>query len=665
MDYIVTQAANVYQFEGKIIVREATFTNTDTGHLKIIARTESDTYTYECDITNTRGNMPSCVLTFSGEAKQYPFTNGGFMYDNTAYFTVSNVVNNGFDNVASIVPVSPLVAGMYGYRTYIGTGGATKNVDFTIEADFPIFCGEATMILDIYGQYLSLDNTDVYQYRNEVAVDGNYEHVNLAVNFGGMTNDIPHNEVWSIQNFLKVDGVLTSTKGYDFRIKPDAKIYIVYHDKGLNGDGTPNFILHITESPWEQKPYHAPDIAYAETNALDTDYWLGYWTDYDSGTSYAGYGSTNIPIYDSDEKGQAYAQGLIGIEDAINSGETTITSSTIGDDLAETEIPAVNLAVSGVGCNIYALSEAQIKTLMSDCLYQTDPTIINNVKDALWTWGNNPIDFFIDCYYVPFDISNFYNTDSAGVKFGTYVFTNYVYPIVTETSGSRKTLFNTTFEGVYGDWRDYTQFEYDLFLPFIGFVKLDVAKYLNKKVRCEMMFDLTTHNLRYYLFCDDVITDRFDGSVGINIPLMASDMVNKAKNDRQAGYDYVGRAVQLASSPLSWGGGQNPISSAVNGILGAKQALEKGMERARESVNGGFASSMNVYDITMAYLRIREKQLVIPDTIHSLYNYPSYYMGPISALSGYCELVNARFSSTATQPEIEEIESLLRNGVIL
>lgn len=661
----------------KITVVENDYTEDNVGHLTAHAtwtggRRGSGNATFSEILTNPNGNLPALCLFFNENSLGWttPTAYWGCGFNQAGgNLTESNksYVNWEATTISGSTPpflISPIWASMAGWD--LSLANQDFECEIVIEADFPIFlCPYNISLSEGFGIGFIHDQSDTTAetYANQV-MSGDYSNLDKAVNFNTGINEIPHNEVWSIQNYLKINGTLTTSKAYAFRIKPDAKIYLVLHDKGLNGDGSANFILHITESPWEQKSYHAPDSAYTETSILDSEYWNGYWTDYNNGTEYVGYGSTNIPIFDSDEKGQAYAQGLIGIEDAINSGDTTITSSTIGEGLEETEIPSIDLAVSGVGCNIYALSKTQIKTLMADCLYQTDPTIIDNLKDALWTWGNNPIDFFIDCYYVPFDITDFYSTDTAAVKFGTYVFTNYVYPIVLETAGTRKTLFNTTFEGVYGDWRDYTQFEYDLFLPFIGFVKLDVIKYLNKKVRCEMMFDLTTHNLRYYLFCDNIITDRFDGSVGINIPLMASDMVNKAKNDRQAGYDYIGSAVQLASAPLAIAGGQNPITSAVNGVIGAKQALEKANERARESVNGGFSSSMNVYDITMAYLRIREKQIIKPSTLNATYNYPSFYIGALSSLSGYCEIADIQLKSNCTESEYNEIINLLKGGVI-
>lgn len=324
---------------------------------------------------------------------------------------------------------------------------------------------------------------------------------------------------------------------------------------------------------------------------------------------------------------------------------------------------------------------------MSKYLYVTDPTLLSNISDGLWLWGNNPIDFFIDCYYIPFDITNFYTTVNADMKFGTYRFESTqgwsTFPVVQETNGQRLTLFNTTFEGIYGDWRDYSQFEYDLFLPFYGFFKLDLYKYLNHVVRCEMMFDVTTHNLRYYLFVDDVITDRIDSSVGINLPLMSSDYVNKAKSDRQArresdrtaykgigGFATGGLAVAggiaTGNANLAINGGISAINSVIDAKYNLDALADKVKENATQSVEGAYSSSMNIYDIRYAYLRITESELILPDKLNELYGYPSYYMGSASALSGYCEISDIRLKSfTGTVEELNALKGALREGVVL
>lgn len=565
-------------------------------------------------------------------------------------------------------------------------------VNIVLRANFPIFASGYELktsppLYDITGDFYWFSNwgTTDRTYANQIS-NKNYSNINQAINYYSVINEIPVNKVWHITNYLKTNGTITNTKNYDFRIRPDAKIYFVLTNR-VSGDSSANMILHITKSPWLQKLGPAPDSSYAETSLLDSEYWWGNWLNYDNGTDYIGYGSTNIPIFDSEEKGTAYANGEIGEDASINGGSSSIRTSTIGDSLQSTDIPTVNLSTSGVGCYIYALSETQIKNLMSNYLYVTNATEIQNISDGIWLWGNNPIDFFIDCYYIPFDITNFYTTVNADMKFGTYRFDSGqgwdTFPVVQETNGQRLTLFNTTFEGIYGDWRDYSQFEYDLFLPFFGFFKLDLYKYLNHTVRCEMMFDVTTHNLRYYLFVDDVITDRIDSSVGINLPLMSSDMVNKAKSDRQArresdrtAYKAIGSfltgglavAGGIASGNASYAvnGGTSAITSVIDAKYNLDALADKVHENATQSVEGAFSSSMNIYDIRYAYLRITERELVIPDKIHELYNYPSYYMGSASALSGYCEISDIRIKSfTGTVEELNALKNALREGVIL
>ncbi len=552
-----------------------------------------------------------------------------------------------------------------------------NDVTITIDADFPIFAMDSTTSEDgTGGSYVRFANTNFNTYESEIKVE-NTEHINLAVNYKNVINEIPSDHIWTIRCNLKKNGSFVSgtNKAYDFKIQPDARIWLVYTDR-LNGDASPNFILHLNKSPWLQKNAYAPDSTYAETSSLDTDYWWGNWQDYDTGDSYTGIASTNIPIFDSDEKGDAYGRGEIGIDEALNGGDTSFSRSTIGNDLSASDIPTVNLAVSGCGSYIYALSSSDLKDVMSNYVYTTDETLQGNIQGGLWLWGNNPADFIIDLYYIPFAITNFYDTINANLKFGTYQIPDTTYSAVKEANGNRITLFNTTFEGIYGDWRDFTQFDYELFLPFKGFVTLDVYKILNRTVRCEMMFDITTHNIRYYLFADDVIIERFDASVGVNMPIMASDMVNKAKAEHEAtlgavksGANAVGGLIGNGAKLFAGdvvGGVTGLIQTSTNAVIDGIKTYDTFASHETQSVQGSFSSSMNIYDITYAYIKITERGLIIPDKLHTLYNYPSYYMGKASALSGYCEISDIRLNGfTGTKDEAIALKNDLKEGVIL
>lgn len=658
---------------------------------------DADNYNFIIELTTTYGshikrsyrvnrvndNMPAMVLSYTEWLSDYLFkanAYGGGIVEARGYIsdypstsltgTLVSEINNSLLDIWS----ESLSLGSCGLQLRANNVTGNNTGLLTITADFPIFICNITEEADGTNINTKGSNTNnCLTYRSEV-LNGNYSHVNQAINFKSLTNEVPINQVWTARTHLKKNGsvVAATSKAYDFRILPDAKIWFVYTDKGLNGDGSANLILHISESPWLQKSAYAPDSAYAETTLLDDTYWMGNWMDYDSGDSYTGWLSTNIPIFDSEEKGNKYAAGEIGIDEAINGGDTTFSISTIGDDLSSTDIPTVNLATSGAGCFIYDLSESDIKEIMSNYLYTDDASLKAEYVDALWMWGNNPIDFFIDLYYIPFSITNFYDTIAANLKFGTYQIPDTSYRTVKEANGDRIELFNTSFEGIYGDWRDYTLFTYELYLPYVGFIELDPQKYVNHMVSCEMMFDITTHNLRYFIFSDGIISDRVDGSVGVNIPLMATDQVNKAKNDRNLKYGALTNTVSGAASiglgvtSKDVGGGISGVVSGISNIINAVKMNEDTKQKAGQSVEGAFSSAMNIYDISYAYLKITEKGTLIPDKLHTLYGYPCYYMGKASALSGYCELSDIRLSGfTGTKDEAETLKVILKEGVIL
>lgn len=670
------------------------YSDDNTGHVKISYYEGAwrQTKTLEFDVTNTLGFLPALDVSVSTTAPSAGANDYGWNMVNglvmtpvdTNKYVVSNIdTSNWYTSSVNFFALGMI----FSYPRYGVAKGNGQLVEVTIEANFPLFFENPVDYTFEGGRgtnysYNSIDDSLVYEVAN-----GNYDHISQAANYESGVTDIPADKTYFIRSTLKVNGTPTTSKGYCFQISPDAKICL-YQDDSPTGDGSPNLHLIISPYPCLVKGYSEPDEDYTESSNPDTEYWhSGYWRDINTGINYTGICSTNIPIFRGQENAQKYLDGELSESDALNGGSLSNKDSTIGNQLQGTDIPTVNLSTSGVGTYIYALSETQIKTLMSNYLYVTDPTLLSNISDGLWLWGNNPIDFFIDCYYIPFDITNFYTTHNADMKFGTYRFESSqgwsTFPVVQETNGQRLTLFNTTFEGVYGDWRDYSQFEYDLFLPFYGFFKLDLYKYLNHTVRCEMMFDVTTHNLRYYLFVDDVITDRIDSSVGINLPLMSSDMVNKAKSDRQArresdrtAYRAMGAfltgglavAGGIASGNASYAvnGGTSAITSVIDAKYNLDALADKVHENATQHVEGAYSSSMNIYDIRYAYLRITESELIMPDKLNELYGYPSYYMGSASALSGYCEISDIRLKSfTGTVEELNALKGALREGVIL
>lgn len=532
-----------------------------------------------------------------------------------------------------------------------------------IDADFPIFMKELEVVSsstdhETYGA--GLDN-DLLDYCREIMWNDDQSHIDLAVNTGDISDTIPRNKIYFINNRLKKNGTIIETKRNEFQIAPDGRIWLVapQHDNTgqsynmtLYMQGTGMTFKHRTPgNPWTLEHLLTPTLS---------KYYYGEWTDYGNGDFYKTINNTNIPIFADTTAGDAYGDGMIGEDMALNAGELEDRRTTTGTDLESTDIPNITVGASGIGCNVWALDRGNINSIMS-ILFDDDQTIIDDIKKGTWLWGNNPADFIISCYFVPFDVSSFYDTTTDRVYLGFYD-TNLDYTKVKESksSGQRITLVNTTIDSVYGDWRDYTNFKYEIYLPYVGFYPLDVMSYLNKTLTVEMAFDIMTHNIRYYLFADGKIVDRVDGSVGYDIPLMATDQVNKAKSDLAGITNVVKGGVEMAGGVAT-----GNIGMLSKGGMDTFKGVQSGFAYPKQEIVGNVSSSMNIYDINYCYLKITEKDTLKPDQLNTVYNYPSYFIGNASELSGYTIIDDLQFACTGSSEEINEILSLLRGGVIL
>lgn len=631
----------------------------------------------EIKVTSTTGNNLPALILKGLQYGQCPFSfYTGYDYFvipfNLSWYGGSQYQNPGVNYEIVNVTSDAGIDFYDGSRVALAAERLYVNSEvlITIEADFPIFGGPVDVLEETASTtfYYYSENPTFQGYVNEVLYNGDLTNIDLALNaHGSQPEEIDEDKIYFINNSLKVNRSIVSgsSKAYRFKIDKYSRIGL-YCDLPHGNDKQSNMVLKIsgtkpfkwnipTNNTWTEATSLPSGAINYQYNANSS------WTDFATGDICYANLSTNIKIFSSEEALDEYFD-TGDANDAINGGDDDGgKESDIGGKLDSTDIPTTTPGLSGTGSYVYALSLTNLKTIISDCLYVTDNDVIDALKGGLWLWGNNPIDFLIDCYYVPFSLSHFYTLGSAGVKFGTYAFPNAgTFPIVTDANGNRIVLFNTFFSRIYGDWRDFAYVTYDLYLPFLGFVPLDVNKYMDKNVKCEMMFDVTTHNLRYYLYADGIVTDRFDASVGINLPLMATDQVNKAKMDIQNTKDTVNAGIGVVGS-LAVGN----VGGSISGIMDLAQGMASVMgQKTPEKVVGGFSSSMNIYDIKYAYLRITENKHLVPNNLHGVYNYPSYYIGTLDALSGYCEIEDIQLKSNCSEYEYNEIKNILKGGVI-
>ena len=556
----------------------------------------------------------------------------------------------------------PGVFQIYGTDT-IGLGGtitkeAPNNIQVTIDANFPIFAFGETIHTDALSWYIEYaDTTTATSYVNQIT-HGVYTNLETAINFGGAREGIDTSREYFIISQVKKNGVVQSFKHYKFTIMEDAKISLAH-----SGD---DWILQITEMPYKYIDLSNggySSISWTETNVLLPNHVAyPYNEDYAINDDlYTVWLYTNIPRFDSVEQRNKYNAGEIGIDSAIDGGGSYKTSP-IGEILGETDIDTSTFDASVSGSNVYLLSSSDLADVKN---YLFDPNKKTVLSDGLWAWGNAPISALIGLYYVPFDVSDFYTTITAGIKFGSHVATDLGYKTLATVGGDMKDIFSTSLEGKYGDFRDYDYMSYEIYLPYVGkFIPLDPGKFLNKMVECKAVFDAHKHELRYYLFANGIIQERIDATVGVDLPLISTDNVSKAKTDIASKFNDLNNIASALGGIAS-----GDATTAMSSIFSAGTKIAQNtMQRATkpvESITGGYSSALNTLDVRYPYLRLTEKPTIKPTKLNTIYNYPSYYMGVCSNLHGYCEISDIQLVSTATQPEIDEIISLLRSGVIL
>ena len=529
--------------------------------------------------------------------------------------------------------------------------------NITFDADFPIFAGgyeQAAAQAYQVGEAWQFNNASMQTYMQEI-YNGDFTHASLAANYEDLADTVRTNDEYFIYSQVKRDNVTIAYKGFKFAILPDSKISLAH----VNDD----WILNITDMPYKYMDLSNggySSMSWTEANALLSDHVsYPYNEDYtEGGHNYTVWLYTNIPRFDSQEKQQQYNDGIIGIDSAIDGGGSAKLSS-IGTPISSSDIETSTFDSSVSGSTLYLMTAAQMRDLKD---YLFDPNHKTSLQDGLWMWGNTPASVIIGLYHVPFNVSDFYTTDQAGVKFGSHVATDLGFYTIGTVGGKRKTLFTETFAGKYGDFRDYEYMKYELYLPFVGrFIELDANKYLNKIIKCEMLFDAYKHEVRYFLFANGVLQDRVDCTCGVEMPLISTDNVSKAKTDIATRFDDVNNMAQGIQGAMMGSMGVGSIVSSVSGLIQNKMTRKM---KPAETIQGGFSSSLNTFDIRYPYLRITEDLTVKPSKLNQVYGYPSYYIGPASQLSGYCEIDDIQLVSSATDAEINEIKQLLKEGVI-
>lgn len=243
--------------------------------------------------------------------------------------------------------------------------------------------------------------------------------------------------------------------------------------------------------------------------------------------------------------------------------------TTDSDDSDNPSVIDPSLIVSNVGCgaSMYAMTKANFSALVN---WLWTSTFIDNIKLI----NNSPIENIISAQLFPFSISNLSDT--------TITLGNVDTPIVGEILPStfnnfhRQLVASYKVESFYNNFLDFSPYtSISIYLPYIGIKPLDANMINGKTLDVYYTFDLSSGACVASIYVDGNVLYMFEGQIGINLPLSAS---NRAQVD--ATYVAIG-ASAVMSIASAWIGASGNIATAT---FKAEQA-SKNIDKAWDSVD--------------------------------------------------------------------------------
>lgn len=207
----------------------------------------------------------------------------------------------------------------------------------------------------------------------------------------------------------------------------------------------------------------------------------------------------------------------------------------------------------------------------------------------------------------------------------------------------------------FGNVFDYDPFtQIYIYLPFIGIEKLDTGDVMRGVIGVKYHVDVLTGA------CLAEITVTRDGAGGIIYTFAGNCAVQYPISSGS----YMGIVASLASiaggvvGTIASGGAIAPVAmGAVGGVMNA---------HTRVNHSGAFSGNAGAMGVKKPYLIITRPQTCLADDFPAYDGYPANKTTTLSDCSGFVKCETCHIENVpATDEELSEIESLLKNGVLI
>ena len=316
-------------------------------------------------------------------------------------------------------------------------------------------------------------------------------------------------------------------------------------------------------------------------------------------------------------------------------------SQKFDDDSSDVESDIATNSNISLLTSTYAMTETNLKALgkkLWDDSFLKEISMLNN----------SPIENLLSAKAFPFPIPTSGATEKnvimGNVNMGVsgYELPSSFNP--TKTIGSF--MVDKKFNGVL-EWLNY-HIKVICYLPYIGFVELNIKEIINKTVTLKYIYDVITGVCTACFYSNGIEICKYSGTIAIDIPITAS---NRAQVE--AGY---------ITSALG------AIGSLMTGnILGlASSAFGALMNQNHFTTKGSPSPSCDAFDEQKAFIIIDYPVYYPPTNYAHDYGYPCNLSMKLGNCKGFTKCANVDVDGlSCTEEERAELKRLLEGGVYL
>ena len=292
--------------------------------------------------------------------------------------------------------------------------------------------------------------------------------------------------------------------------------------------------------------------------------------------------------------------------------------------------------------------------------------------------SDKPIEGIAGITMYPFDVNKILNTSPQQyVYMGTYQLTinATLHKAISLKSAAYLDCGSVTIRPLTRSYKDYKNTTIQVYLPYIGWQKMDPALIYDKTITVRYYVDIHTRACVACIIANGILIAQYSGNIGVCLPSCNSDynayanaMASTVMGGASSVLSAAGGAIQAATA------GTSGLLTAAVGIGSAAAntaATLNKLERMggagnHPTVTGAFTACIGTYMPQYVIWRTIIHDTVAPNNFNELCGRPSSTGASVGSFSGFlsCKSVNLN-TNLMLDEEAAEVYNLLKGGIYI